>query len=293
MMKSDLELVVDAHATLGEGPGWDQPRQCLYWVDIMGKRLHIYKPQEGTNRTIQLEEMIGCAVPRQAGGMILGLQNGFALLDLETEHLTHLMDPEPELPNNRFNDGKCDPLGRFLAGTMALSENEITGSLYLMERDFTVRRLFDSVAISNGIGWSPDYRTMYYIDSPTKVVVAFDYELETGHLSHRRVVVTIPKDKGFPDGMTTDEEGMLWIALWGGESVTRWDPISGELLARYPVPALNVSSCTFGGPERRDLYITTARKDTDAATLEKYPHTGGLFRLKTQVVGLENFAFAG
>lgn len=293
-MAPEFEIVVDTPALLGEGPCWDQERQQLYWVDIYQKRLHIFQPSSATNRTIQLPDLIGCAVPRAAGGMLLALQNGFATLDLESEALTYVTDPEADLPDNRFNDGKCDPAGRFLAGTMDnKEEGAVTGSLYSVAANFEVRRLFEGVAISNGIAWSPDYGTMYYIDSPTQRVVAFDYDLDKGTVSNRRVIITLTEPNVFPDGMTSDLDGMLWIALWGGESVTRWNPATGELLERIYLPALNVSSCTFGGPQLNELYVTTARKGTDEATLAKYPKTGSLFRIQTDVTGMPSFAFAG
>ncbi len=293
IVETDVELIVDQKAVLGEGPCWDQDKQQLYWVDILQKQIHIYRPDTDTSRTIQLDRKIGTLSPRTQGGLIIALDNGIATLDLETEEVTYLADPETHLPGNRFNDGKCDPKGRFLAGTMDDNEGKTTGALYLMEPNHQLRQLFDEVGVSNGIGWSPNYDTMYYIDSPTREVVAFDYDLESGQLSNRRVIITISEGEGFPDGMTTDTEGMLWVALWEGESVTRWDPKTGKLLQRIPIPAQNVTACTFGGPELKDLYITTARINTGEDILEKYPNAGGLFRIKTDVVGMPNFAFEG
>jgi sugar lactone lactonase YvrE len=199
--------------------------------------------------------------------------------------------PESHPPSNRFNDGKCDPTGRFLAGTMAIDETPGSGSLYSLDQNLRVKQLLGGLSISNGMGWSPDYSTMYFIDSPTKQVVAFDYELNTGNISNRRVVVTIPE--GYPDGMTTDQEGMIWVALWAGFKVTRWNPRTGKLLQSISVPAPNVTSCTFGGSNMNELYITTARKDMDTAALDKYPKAGGVFRLKTDVIGMKNFEFLG
>ena len=271
-----------------------QEKQLLYWVDTENKQLHVYQPETKTARTIQLEKLVGCVVPRKSGGVVLGLDDGFAALDLEIEKLTYLAaDPESDLPSNRFNDGKCDPAGRFLAGTMAIKETEGAGSLYSIDRNLTVRRLWDKLTVSNGIGWSPDYSTMYLVDSPTKKVFAFDYDLTTGNISNRRVAVTIPDTEGYPDGMTTDAEGTIWVALWAGFKVTRWNPKTGELLQNIDIPAPNVTSCTFGGAGMNELYITTARKDMDPAQLDKYPQAGSVFRLKTNAIGMKNFEFGG
>ena len=167
------------------------------------------------------------------------------------------------------------------------------GSLYSLDTNLTVRQLWSNLTVSNGTGWSPNYSTMYLIDSPTKKVFAFDYDLITGNISNRRVVVTIPDTEGYPDGMTTDTEGMIWVALWAGYKVTRWNPNTGELLQTIPIPAPNVTSCTFGGANMNELYITTARKDMDRAQLDYYPKAGSVFRFKTDVIGMKNFEFRG
>ena len=290
-MVTQLEVLIESQAYLGECPCWHQEKQLLYWVDIEKKQLHVYQPETKTDRTIQLEKLVCCVVPRKSGGVVLGLENGFAALDIETEKLTYLADPESDLPSNRFNDGKCDPAGRFLAGTMDRNGKKGAGSLYSLDRNLTVKRLWDNLTVSNGMGWSPDYSTMYLIDSDEQKVFAFDYDLTTGNISNRRVAVKIPE--GFPDGMTTDAEGTIWVALWAGFKVTRWNPKTGELLQTISVPAPNVTSCTFGGENMNELYITTARKDMEPAQLDKYPKAGSVFRFKTDAIGLKNFEFGG
>jgi sugar lactone lactonase YvrE len=199
---------------------------------------------------------------------------------------------EDEPANNRFNDGKCDPLGRFLAGTMDMNEKDPSGSLYSFDGKSVVK-LFDNVTISNGLAWSPDYKTIYYIDTPSREVKAFDYDLETGGIANMRVVVNIPETFGWPDGMTSDTQGNLWVAMWGGAQVTKWNPNTGELLEQIPVPAKNVSSCVFGGKNRNELYLTSARIGVDEETLKQYPLTGGVFRVETEVEGMPTFEFAG
>ena len=293
-MSKNVELVLDVKAQLGEGPIWHAQAQLLYWVNIMGQELHIYNPAAHQDRVINVGQYVGTVVPRQAGGVMLAMHHGFASLDLDTEKLTLINDPEADLPGNRFNDGKCDPAGRFWAGTMGM-EGERTGkgSLYCMDTDLSARKILDNVTTSNGIAWSLDYKTMYYIDTRTKRVDAFDYDLDSGDISNRRPAITFPEGVGSPDGSTLDAEGMLWVAHWGGACVTRWNPTSGDLLQTIEIPALQVTACAFGGPNLDQLYITTARNDLDEATLAKYPHAGGLFMVEPGVQGIEAYEFKG
>ncbi|MFE5322504.1 SMP-30/gluconolactonase/LRE family protein [Paenibacillus sp. NPDC056579] len=293
MSNPPLELVLDAKATLGEGPCWDQRSGLLYWVDIKENAVHAYDPHQGTNRTVHLDQMVGAAVARESGGLVLALQHGFHLLDMTTEQLTFLADPEKELTDNRFNDGKCDAAGRFWAGTLSFEEKEPVAALYCLETDGTVRQALDGVIVSNGLGWSPDGRTMYYVDSMTRKVSAFDFEVETGRLSGRRTIVTIPEGGGFPDGMAVDEEGMLWVAQWDGWQVSRWNPSTGEQIGAIRVPAARVTSCAFGGPNNDELYITTARTGLSEESLAGQPLAGGLFRVKPGVAGLPTYRYGG
>jgi sugar lactone lactonase YvrE len=287
------ELVLDEKATLGEGPSWDNETKLLYWGDIIGKIVHIYNPAKKANRTIQLDQQIGALVPTKTGDLIVALQKGFYTLNLETEKLTSIIDPEKHLSDNRFNDGKCDAYGRFWAGTMSNKGEKNAGSLYCLDTDFTLKKMLGNVSISNGITWSPDNKTMYYIDTPTNQVVAFDFDLDTGAISNKRVVVNIPTNEGSPDGMTSDMEGMLWIAHWGGYQVSRWNPETGELIESVSIPAPQVTSCIFGGENLDELYITTARVGLNESTLEKYPKAGALFKIKTDVKGIGTFQFGG
>jgi sugar lactone lactonase YvrE len=292
-MISAPELVLDARAELAEGPAWERHSGCLYWVDILAGHLHIFHPQDGMDRRVDVGETIGCAAPRRPGGLVLGLRSGFAVLDLPTEKLTRLVNPEAHLPGNRFNDGKCDPAGRFLAGSMDDAEIEATGSLYSFAPDGSVKTLLTGTRISNGLTWSPDYRTFYHIDTPARTVMAYDYDLATGGIANPRPAIYVPPGLGWPDGMTSDCEGLLWVALWGGAKLTRWNPATSQLVAEIPIPAFNVSSCCFGGPDLADLYVTSARKGMNAEQLAKYPLSGGLFRIKTDIQGMPTFEFGG
>ena len=305
MLISSPELILDARLELGEGPAWEAHSGVLYWVNIPAGHLHIFNPQDGTDRTINVGEPIGCAAPRRQGGLVLGLRSGFALIDppphfaqngegLGVEpRVRHLLNPEPHLPGNRFNDGKCDPAGRFLTGSMDNAEEAATGSLYSLAPDGQVKILISGVRISNGLTWSPDYRTFYFIDTPTRTVMAYAYDLASGGIGNPRPVITVPPALGWPDGMSADTEGMLWVAMWGGAKLTRWDPAAGKLLEEIPFPAFNVSSCAFGGPGLTDLYVTTARKGMSAEQLAQFPLSGSLFRLHTNIQGLPTFEFGG
>lgn len=282
-----VELLYDARAALGEGPVWDARTETLYWIDILNKRIYA-----NGDILLELDETIGCLAPCRSGGLVLAKRFSFWTCESDASQLTFLSALTGEPANNRFNDGKCDPRGRFLAGTMDLGESDPTGSLYSFDWK-SVTKLLEGVTISNGLTWSPDYKTFYYIDTPTRIVRAYDYDLETGAIASPRDAVRVPESLGWPDGMTSDLQGNLWIAMWGGAQVTKWDPASGQLLERISVPARNVSSCAFGGRDMNELYITSARKGLDEAALSQYPLTGGVFRLKSDVEGMPAFEFAG
>jgi sugar lactone lactonase YvrE len=292
-MSQSAELVLDAKAALGEGAIWDAELQVLYWVDILGNQVHVYDPATGQDRVVDVGQYVGTVVPRQAGGVMLALHHGFASLNLETEQVEIIADPEHHLPGNRFNDGKCDPAGRFWAGTLALDGAPEVASLYRLDADLSVHKVLDRVSCSNGIVWTIDNKTMYYIDTNLRRVDAFDYDHETGAVSGRRTAFEVPVEMGYPDGSTLDSEGMLWVALWQGSAVSRWNPVSGELLQVVEVPAPNVTSCAFSGPNLDQLYITTARNGLSEELLAKHPLAGGLFRAEVGVTGLPAFGFAG
>lgn len=289
-MKTDVELVVHPGATHGEGPSWDARRGVLYWVDITGEAIHEFDPRTKHDRAVPVGEMVGTVAPRAAGGVIAALRSGLAFVDLATGQVTKFAQPEADKPGNRFNDGKCDPAGRFWAGTMSTKGVAEAGSLYVLDTDHRVRKMAEKVSTSNGLVWSLDQRTMYYIDTRLQRVDAFDYDLATGNIANRRVAVPIPEDQGRPDGMTLDAEGMIWVAHWEGWRVTRWNPVTAELLATIKVPVARVTSCAFGGVNLDVLYITTARPAKDDPA---QPHAGSLFVVQPGVRGLPAFMYAG
>src|SRR5262245_52920804 len=199
-MSHHPELVIDARAVLGEGPLWHPRRQRLIWVDIEGHDLHISDPVTRADDHLHIGEHIGCAVSAGDDLLVLGLRSGFAVLDLASGRRAHIENPEHHLPDNRFNDGKCDPAGRLWAGTMALDERETAGALYCLHGDLTVHLMVPRVTVSNGLAWSLDCRTMYYVDSPTRRIVSYEYDLATGAIDSERGVFHVPEGGGFPDG---------------------------------------------------------------------------------------------
>lgn len=279
------ELHYNAKATLGEGPAWDAKSQTLYWVDVLEKRIYA-----GSKLFLQLDDFVSCLAPRKDGGLVIAQRFGFWTFEPDTNRLFTLASPKGEPSNNRFNDGKCDPHGRFVAGTMDHNEQESSGSLYSLSPEGRLKKLLKDVRISNGLAWSPDCKTMYFIDTPTREVRAFEYDIETGQIANPRVLIHFEDTFGWPDGMTTDANGNLWIAMWGGARVTQWNA-RGMLMEQFGVPALNPTSCVFGGPDLNELYITTARVGMDTAALKKYPQAGGVFRMQTNVTGMPTFEF--
>ena len=218
------------------------------------------------------------------------MRDGFGFLDTATERWELIAEVEADNPGNRMNDGSCDSAGRFWAGTMAFDDSPGAGSLYRLETDHRVVKIFGDVGISNGIGWSPDDTKMYYIDTPTKRVDVFDYDPESGEIANRRPLVEVADCS--PDGLTIDAEGFIWVAMWEGWSVRRYAP-DGRLDRVVELPVSAVTSCAFGGLDLSDLYITTASRDLTSEGHQAQPHAGGLFRCRPGVRGLPAHSYGG
>ncbi len=287
------ELVLDARAALGEGPIWDAERQSLLWVDIDENEIHQFDPRTGTDLAVTVDAGVTAVAVRERGGLVAATLNGFAFVSMAggVAEIETIAEPEAGAEGNRMNDGKCDPTGRFWAGSMAYSEVDPTGSLYVLDTDLSVRSVVSGVTISNGLGWSPPGTAMYYIDTVTCTVSVMDFDPITGEASHHRHLFEAGTEADMPDGMTVDSDGCLWVAFWGGNAVRRYSP-AGELLAVIDVPAAQVTSCSFGGPGLADLYITTASHGLDPSEAAA-TQAGGLFRASTGARGLEASRFAG
>jgi sugar lactone lactonase YvrE len=288
----EVEMVLPVHASVGEGPVWDERTNTLVWVDIMRGSVHIFDPVSGRDRPVDVGQPVGAAALREAGGLVLALRDGFGLLDADLGALRWVAKVEDDLPANRMNDGKCDAAGRFWAGTMAFAVTPGGGSLYRLDPDYHVTRVLTDTTLSNGLDWTADNRRMYYIDSTTQQVDTFDFDLEHGRLGERRHFVNIPDEVGLPDGMTVDAEGGVWVALHGGGAIHRYTA-DGRLDRIVRLPVRHVTCCAFGGPDYSDLYITSMTYELPVETLGDQALAGALFRTRPGVRGRPAFRFGG
>ena len=279
------ESILHAQAALGEGALWNPETAKLYWVDIEGRALHVFDPATGHDRCYPVGQRIGTVVPRRGGRALVALQNGIHEIDLNTGLLILLANTLSE-NSLRFNDGKCDPAGRFWVGTFDMLLRPHAGTLYRFDPDGSTHVMLRRITNSNGIAWSSDRRTMYYIDTPTLAVQAFDYDHATGSIANPRVVIRFAEAEGWPDGMTIDAEGKLWVARWGGGRVQRHDPATGALLQVVTVPAPFTSSCAFGGPGLETLFITSARGGLTPQQAAEFPLSGDVFAVQPGVAGV-------
>ena len=292
METSDLkiETVGTYRAQWGEGPIWWE--NSLYYVDIEKKVVIQHKPKSGEEKKWDVSESVGrvgTVVPRSKGGLMVAGDNGIQFLNPETGETSFITDPETDKSDNRFNDGKCSPDGRFFAGTISLVKNQGDAALYRLDADLSLHTAFPNVTNSNGIAWSADSKTCFYIDTPTLSVFAFDYCTETGNLSNQRTVISTEAIAASPDGMTIDKAGNLWIAFCHGACVVSYNPATGEELQRIDIPCLETTACAFGGENLDELYITTGIHKSEVEE-----DAGRLFRITgLSTSGVATNAFAG
>lgn len=276
---------------LGEGPIWDTATGVLWWVDIADSGLRRYRPSTGEVDLWDLPERAGSVAPRASGGLLLGVVSGFAKFDPATSAFERIVEPEPDRPGNRLNDGKCDRQGRFWAGSMDAAEKEWTGALYRLDLDGTAFRILDGLGIPNTLVWSADSKTMYFAETLDRTIYSFDFDPDTGVPSNRRVFAVIPRP-GYPDGSTIDEDGHLWNAEWDGWRIVRYTP-EGTVDRVVEMPVQRPTSRMFGGPDLGTLYVTSASRDLTAEQLAQQPGAGGLFAINTDERGIPETIFAG
>jgi sugar lactone lactonase YvrE len=287
---ASLELVLDLHADIGEGPIWDDG--TLIFVDSTIGRVYRYEPGSGRLSSLEVGQQIGAAIPRRRGGLVVTSRDGLLSVDEPGGKVEPLVPIELDMPESRMNDAKCDSRGRLWSGTFSTKFVRKAGSLYRIDADLTLTRACPDIDISNGIAWSPDESRMYYVDTLARGVDVFDYDIDTGTTTNRRRFVDIERANGLPDGITVDAEGCVWVALYLGGAVRRYSP-DGEWVATLTLPLARVTSCGFGGPALDDLYITTANHVILEDGRPHEPHAGGLFRCRPGVSGLPTHRFGG
>ncbi len=286
------ELYIKTNCTIGEGPVWDEDAQTLYFIDILGQKIFSHDGKKLTE--MSTGRNIGCAVLREKGGMAAGMIGGWYFVDFPDGEITFIGDPEADNPESRFNDGKADPAGRFWTGTMSTKLDTGYGEagpdsgLYCLDTDLHMSTLATDIIQGNGMGWTHDAKKFYFIDTQRFHMKEFDCDIEKPELTNCRICIDFKDYSGIPDGMTVDDEGMVWVAFWGGSCIRRFDPRDGKLLETVELPALNVTCCCFGGKNMDELFITTGALGTD---LEKYPLAGSVFKLKPGVSGARSFKF--
>ncbi|MBN9381209.1 MAG: SMP-30/gluconolactonase/LRE family protein [Chitinophagaceae bacterium] len=282
----NARLLHASQCFLGEGPCWHPRRNSIFWVDIENRRLYEYNwPHGAYMRHWTFPQRVTLVVIDKDDRLILGMEGGVMRFDPDTGDSHWLLDLEKEYEKHRCNDGGVDREGRLWVGTLHRDFTPGVASLYCIGKDLVPQQRIADVTISNGIAWSHDDTRLYYIDSPRRCIESYLYDTTTGQIEFEKVAVQVPDGIGDPDGMTIDEEGMLWVAHWGSFSVHRWDPRNGQLLDTINVPAPNVSSCIFAGESLDHLVITTARQDLTPQQLKKYPHSGDVFVTELPVKG--------
>jgi sugar lactone lactonase YvrE len=277
------EEVGEVVCELAESPIWDDRFDLLRWVDLDRGQIHGHSAGGGQLPPIDVGQNVGFILPSGEDRLLAGLRDGFATVGLEGQ-VELEVELEVERPQMRMNDGRADAAGRVWAGTMGIRNPQPEGALYRLDRDWTVTPELVDLTIPNGLGWSPDASTMYFTDSTWGRIDAFEYDLDTGSTGGRRACVEIPAEAGMPDGFTVDAEGCIWVALWCGSAVHRYTP-EGRLDTVVRVPALQTTSCVFGGPDLRELYITSARLDMTEQQLADHPRSGRVFVCQPGVEG--------
>lgn len=289
--KKEVRVAFPGQDFLGEGPFWDTRSARLHWVDILAPSVISGDPVTGERSVRPLPELIGVAIPRESDGFVCATETGIKTLS-SAGRLDTVVEPEADRPGNRFNDGKCDARGRLWVGSLAINTEPDKGQLWRVDVDGTATVMETGLHIANGLGWSPDSCTFYFTDSGKRTIWAYDFDVEAGTISGRRPFVRLEPEEGVPDGMAVDSEGGVWSALWDAWQVRRYRP-DGKLDRTVPLPVPRPTSCAFGGPDLKTLFITTARIRLSARHLEEAPLSGSVLAVDIDVPGQAEHRFAG
>ena len=282
--------LLHARARLGEGPLWDGDKQVLYWVDILNHRVHVFEPSSGDDCHWDVGG-VGSALALMPGEkLLLAMGNQIAALDLTSGTVETLKTVEFDAPDTRFNDGKCDPQGRFWIGTISQTPGQ--AALYRYDPDGSVHTMETGLTISNGLGWSPDGGTFYLTDSPQRKIFAYSFDGSTGEISDRTVLIDLDDESIEPDGLAVDADGNIWTALWDGWCVACFSP-TGSALGRVSFPVPRPTCPTFGGPNLQTLYVTTASAGLSQQELQEGFFSGDLFAIAAPAPGLPTTPFGG
>ncbi len=289
----EAECVVQLPALLGEGPTWSPRDAALYWVDILTPAVHVHHPGTGQDISCKLGAMASVVIPKASGGVVLATPGGILGFDLQSRSSQLLAHPESTRPSNRYNDGKCDRLGRLWIGSMDMGATANRGHLYRVDADGQWQRMDSGFTVANGLGWSPDDRHMYFTDSFRRTVYRYDFDLRAGTIHNRRPFIVLGPNEGTPDGLTVDEQGCLWIAVWDAWCVVRFSP-EGQEMQRIRLPVPRPTSCCFGGSNLDTLYVTSAAVRLSQQMLDAAPLSGSVFALRVPGVrGLPETMFSG
>ncbi len=291
-MPGDVSCVSRSRDGLGEGPIWCPREEALYWIDILQPRLHRFDPMTGVSQEWPLPRPAGSFAVREGGGFLFAFRAGLAWLDAPGAEPQWIQLSGPRLDRGRFNDGKCDRRGRFWVGTLDRQLREPVGELYRIDPDLSCQTMDRGFTISNGLGWSPDDRTMYFTDSPARRIYAYDFDLVSGQITNRRVFAALHEGPGRPDGCTVDADGYVWTANIDAWRLLRLAP-DGRVDRVVPLPVKRPTSCIFGGPSLDALYVTTSTMGLTEDDLAQQPLAGGLLRVDVGVKGVPEPRFAG
>ncbi len=278
---------IPSQCFLGEGPLWIAELGSFFWVDIEKGNLHRYHLASEKLEIRHFPHYLAVVLQGQNGKLILGLDRKLVRYDWDSEEMEELCEVEANESLHRFNDGKVDPYGRIWIGTLSTKFTQGAGSLYRIDSALKPEVQLKNLTISNGMAWTEDQETFYFIDTPTRKIQEYSFAPETGEIEFRRNAIEIPEDLGFPDGMCIDQEGMVWVAYYGGSGVYRWDPNTGQLLDKIDLPVPHVTSCCFGGENLDLMLITSAQENMSEDDLGNYPQSGDVFLVKVEVRGFE------